>query len=255
MVKKLFYLILFAGTLFLYSGCVQKITVSGNCALGKPSFCDQVIERRGFTTGYSNLHRQPLWVSYILSAENLTGIQVKRTDKFLTDPLIKHDPVIPKEYARSGFDRGHIAPAADMAYSPETMAESFYMSNMSPQLPYCNRKSWLSVETLMRKWALKEKKLYIVAGPVFSRFFGKVPEKFRVTVPGHFFKAVLDLTPPHKMIAFVVPNSSTGGKNAESFAISVDELEKLTGYDFFDLLDDDLENKLEKQCCFEEWGE
>ena len=243
--------------LFLLCGCGGKsrsIAVSGNADLGEPCAGDLLITREGYTLGYSNQKRQALWVSYILSKEALEAPQVKRSNDFRRDPAVKYNPVDPGEYTRSGFDRGHLAPAADMAYSRKVMSESFFMSNMSPQTAGCNRRSWLAVETQVRIWAKREGKVYIITGPVFTPYRGKVSPGFRVAVPGAFFKAVLDLTPPYKMIAFIVPNESVKFHSAKVFAVSVDEVEKLTGYDLFDRLNDELEDHLEAQNDFEQWG-
>ena len=243
--------------LFFLCGCGGNsgyIAVSGNAGLGEPSACDVLIARDGYTLGYNYEKRQALWVSYILEKVNLEVPQVKRTDDFRTDPSVRIDPVDPREYIRSGFDRGHLAPAADMAYSGKVMSESFFMSNMSPQLPGCNRRSWLAVEQILRVWAKREGRLYVVTGAVFTPFKGKIPANFRIAVPGHFYKVVLDLTPPYKMIGFIVPNENVKFHSAEDFAVSVDEVEKITGYDFFDLLDDELEDELEAQNNFDQWG-
>lgn len=225
--------------------------LSGNHALGIPAESDQLLEKRGFTLGYNNIHRQALWVSYILEADKLHAEKVKRKNVFYTDKSIKKFPIKPQEYNKSGYDRGHLAPAADMAYSDESMTDSFFMSNISPQLPVCNRRNMLAVENLIRKWALTEKRIYVVTGPVFGNrdnSFGDPP----ITVPSAFYKAVLDLTPPYKMIALIVPNANCE-TDIENWAVSVDELEELTGYDFFSELDDDTENTFEKQFDLTDW--
>lgn len=219
--------------------------------LGIPQDPDLLISRRGFALGYSYRYRQALWVSYILTADNVRAKRVPRSNKFNVDPEVRHSPVTPAEYTRSGYDRGHLAPAADMGYSRQTMLNSFLMSNISPQKPGCNREIWKHLEKQIRLWALQERKIYIVTGPVFNTFPQYIPAT-NLPVPQAFYKVVLDLTPPYKMAAFIVPNSSSD-KEISAFAVSVDEVEKVTGMDFFNALPDDLENTLEKQSAFDQW--
>lgn len=222
-----------------------------NLLLGVPSESDQMIDRSGFALGYSSRRRQALWVSYILTAEHLNGPQVRRSNKFRPDPLLKFDPVRPQQYNRTGFDRGHLAPASDMTYSRETMEQSFFMTNISPQLPACNRGVWKRIETQIREWARQESRLYVITGPIFSgetRFMKNTD----ISIPDAFYKVALDMTPPMKMIAFIVPNRASK-KPIRSFVVTVDEIEAITGMNFFSNLDDGMEDELEKRSEFVEW--
>ena len=237
-------------TLFLMLSLVSELTAS-DLLLGMPFGADLYLHKTGFSLGYSNKKRQAIWVAYILSADNLQTKQFARKDRFNVDPAIKFFPVYPKDYAKSGFDKGHLAPAADMTYSIKSMNNSFLMTNISPQIPGCNRGIWKRLESKVRLWAKREKRLYVITGPVFSdtpSMLGKT----KIPVPVAFFKVVFDLTPPHKMAAFIVPNHTTK-RQLESFAVSVDTVELLTGLDFFCELDDVLENKLEKEINFKSW--
>ncbi|MBR2365203.1 MAG: DNA/RNA non-specific endonuclease, partial [Lentisphaeria bacterium] len=188
---------------------------------GIPAESDQVITRKGFSLGYSYRYRQAVWVAYILTEENLQMKKVKRISSFRVDPAVRYAPVRPKDYAKTGYDKGHLAPAADMAYSIPSMKNSFFMSNISPQIPGCNRGIWKRVEKQVRKWALKEKKLCIITGPVFFDS-NKLMGNTAIAVPTAFYKVILDMTPPMKMIAFIVPNE-TSRKRLFSFAVSVDK--------------------------------
>ena len=222
-----------------------------NLQLGVPSESDQMIDRSGFALGYSNSRRQALWVSYILTAEHLNAKQVRRSNKFRPDPLLKFDPVRPQQYNRTGFDRGHLAPASDMTYSRETMEQSFYMTNISPQLPACNRGVWKRIETQIRAWARQESQLYVITGPIFcgeERFMKNTD----IRIPDAFYKVALDMSPPMKMITFIVPNRASK-KPIRSFVVTVDEVEAITGMDFFSNLDDATENELEKHSDIGEW--
>ena len=218
---------------------------------GIPSESDLILNRRGFSLGYSKKRRQALWVSYILTAEQCSGKKIKRKNAFKVDPALRYDPVHPKDYKGSGFDKGHLAPAGDMAYSVESMKNSFYMTNISPQLPGCNRGIWKRLESRVRRWAEKEGTLCIVTGPLFKKRNKRMKES-KLPVPYAFYKVVLDMTPPMKMIAFVIPNK-TSRKKIFSFAVSVDHAEELTGLDFFSGLEDSLEDRLESSVSFDLW--
>ena len=243
----------------VFCGCRNRAVESEPAAAlpetllyGMPGSYDILLVRRGFSIGYSHEMRQAMWVSYMLTANNLKAKKVRRTNTFKPDPAIKFRPVRPKDYNRTGYDRGHLAPAADMSYSVETMQHSFFMSNISPQLPGCNRGIWKRLEKQVRQWALKEEKLFIVTGPVFSNQKINMMKGSDIPVPDAFYKVVYDMTPPEKMIAFVVPNSSSR-KWLASFVVPVDLVEKLTGNDFFSELDDKKEALLEMNSDFQAW--
>ncbi len=242
--KKIYCFAALSAAVFLFCGCVVKPGLidgsGGNDALGHPCQSDMVLEYTGFTLGYSYTHRQALWASYILSGENLRNPVTGRTGQFVSDPQVPQ-AVKPSDYRNSGYDRGHLVPAADVAYSATAMRESFFMTNISPQFPECNRRVWLDVEKLVRRWALKEEFLYVITGPYFAGQCDLLSAG-GVVVPTGFFKAVLDLTEPYKMIAVYVTHERSGG---EICFMSVDELESMLGYDFFDRLDDGVENMLE----------
>lgn len=218
---------------------------------GIPGEQDQIISRKGFSVGYSFKYRQAVWTSYILTEENLQKKQVKRGASFRVDPAVKYAPVRPKDYAGTGYDKGHLAPAADMTWSVQSMENSFFMSNISPQIPGCNRGIWKRVEKQVRSWALREKKLCVITGPVFLDTEKRLG-KSSIPVPTAFYKVVLDLTPPMKMIAFLIPNEPSK-KRIYFFMVPVDKVEEVTGYDFFSALDDELENALEKECDADKW--
>ena len=220
--------------------------------LGVPREPDLLLVRRGFAVGYSNKYRQAVWVSYILSAENLALPQLKRGGKFQADPAVRRDPVHSGEYVRSGFDRGHLAPAADMTYSFETMRNSFYMTNISPQLPACNRGIWKRLETQVRRWAVREGELYVITGPIFDRKPVRMGRR-GLPVPAAFYKVILDLSPPRKMIAFIIPNAGSR-RRLPGFVTTVDAVEALTGCDFFANLDDEEEEALESVSEFSAWN-
>ncbi len=223
-----------------------------NLIFGVPNKVDLILHKNVFSIGYSYKYRQAVWVCYVLFADNLKLPQVKRSNKFKIDFSVKN-PTTPQDYTRSGYDRGHLAPAADMTYSIQAMEDSFLMTNISPQIPGCNRGIWRRVETQVRKWAYQEEILYIITGPIFDDQSNKKLGKTDIPVPVAFYKIVFDMTPPCKMIGFIVPNQTTK-KRVPSFVVSVDEIEKLTSNDFFPALPDEDENILESKKDFKSWN-
>jgi len=228
-----------------------------NLPFGVPKETDRILHREGFSLGYSHKYRQALWVGYVLKKEHLTGKKFRRPAAFRTDPAITRNPVQPGEYTGTKFDRGHLAPAGDMSYSQPAILNSFFMSNISPQTPGCNRGIWKRLETQIRKWAVSEECLCVITGPLFppeeaEEGKGEEDGSISLPVPYAFYKVVLDMTPPMKMIAFIVPNRA-GRERLQRFVVTVDDVEKLTGCDFFDELDDEVEEQLERHSDISQW--
>ena len=176
----------------------------------------------------------------------------KRTNKFRSDPEIPTGSATAADYRRSGYDRGHLAPAADMAFSGQTMADSFFFSNMSPQKPAFNRGIWKELESLVRCFAITERKIVVVTGPILPKEKTVTIGANQVTVPTHYYKVIFDLTPPQKMIAFILPNEGSD-KLLREFAVSVDAVEKATGLDFFSKLPKEKQKQLESSFSIRAW--
>jgi len=201
-------------------------------SFGVPGGADALVCRQGYVLGYAEYHEQAAWVLYRLTEERVSRPAVRRADKFAEDPAVPTGSATPGDYRSSGFDRGHLAPAADMAYSPLTMKESFYMSNISPQRPKFNRGVWKRLESQVRFFAAMEKDICVGTGPVLPVTKTETVGRNKVTVPTHFYKVVLDLTPPGKMIGFIVPNEGSS-RPLRDFAVPVSLVEAVTGLDFF----------------------
>lgn len=205
-----------------------------NLASGYPMAptSDTILAYTGFHLGYNEEFEQAAWVAYVLTREEIESGTIERTDNFRPDTSIRSGSATPADYRRSGFDRGHLAPAGDMKWDSLAMSESFLMSNMSPQVPAFNRGIWRSLETKVRNWTLEKDSLYVITGPLFSPSDSLIGEN-GVGVPAFYFKVLVDLSPPdHDMIAFLLPNAPSS-EELISFAISVDSLEQLSAYDFF----------------------
>lgn len=205
--------------------------------------CDALLHRAGYTLCYAELHEQAYWVAYTLSLSELKN-KIKRTDNFRPDKDLPTGSASLADYRRSGFDRGHLAPAADMAWSKQAMDESFYMSNMSPQSPSFNRGMWKKLEEQVRKWALTDTLLYIVTGPILVSGLPSIGSS-QVSVPKYYFKVVAHLSLPQiKGIAFIMPNKKLEGSIMD-YALPIDSAERRTGIDFFHQLPKALQAPLE----------
>ncbi len=193
---------------------------------------DTILSYTGFDLAFNEQFEQAAWVAYVLTREEIESGTIERTDNFRADKSIVSGSASPSDYRRSGFDRGHLAPAGDMKWDEEAMSQSFLMTNMSPQRPAFNRGIWRKLETETRNWAIEKDSLYVITGPLFSPADSTIGEN-EVAIPGYYFKVLVDLSPPdHDMIAFLLPNAGSS-EELLSFAIPVDSLEKISAYDFF----------------------
>jgi len=214
---------------------------------------DTIRSYSGFDLGYNEQYEQASWVAYVLTRNEIESGTVNRTDNFRPDTTIVTGSSGLSDYRGSGFDRGHLAPAGDMKWSRLAMSESFLMSNMSPQAPSFNRGIWKKLEERVRDWAIDKDSLYVVTGPILDPIDSLIGEN-QVGVPDYYFKVLADLSPPdHSFIAFLLPNARSSDELLE-FAITVDSLEKVTGYNFFASAPDQVMVEwLEQQFDLDHW--
>ena len=186
---------------------------------------------QAFAVLHSALTRTPLWAAEHLTAERVHAArQVPRDSEFHAEPdLPENERAELADYARSGYDRGHLAPSGDMP-TPEAQQESFTLANMTPQAPELNRVLWEGIESAVRTLATRRHDLYVVTGPIF-RGERLQALRDRVVVPTHLFKAVLD-TRRGRAGAYVATNTEV----PEWRAVSMAELAELTGLDVFPAL-------------------
>jgi endonuclease G len=221
----------------------KNLSVSDPHCLACPSLHPgEIIQSHtAYSFSYNEIHEQANWVAYLLTKAHL-GSGVERSDRFMEDPIVSTGTATNTDYAKSGFDRGHLAPAADMSWSETVMQESFYYSNMSPQMPGFNRGIWKRLEEQVRTWAEILDSIYVVTGPVLSSELPTIgPNK--VSVPKYYFKALISIK-AKKGIAFLMPNNKSDFTILE-YAMSIDQLEKLLDRDLFHALPDPLEQQLE----------
>lgn len=250
MPSKFFKIIGFIAALFA-SACGWTYD---NLDYGAPVGVDQVVDRIGYALGFSKKHKQPLWVMYRLTADEVQNVVVKRMDNFRFDENIDGGSATLEDYKGSGYDRGHLAPAADMRWSKEAMSDSFYMSNMSPQRPAFNRGVWSRLESFVRDASIREKSIVVVTGPLFDDEAEEIVTigTSKVRVPEFYYKVVYDETPPVKMIGFIIRNCRSASE-LYRYACSVDEVEEATGLDFFSALDEGLQIECEKELNLMDW--
>ena len=219
-----------------------------------PSKTDILIEHEGFALLYDTKTLCPRWVAWELTAEETRGRVSRQNVDF------KEDSKVPKEYQVAswdynggGYGRGHMCPAGDMKWSQEAMQDCHYMTNICPQTAELNKTWWEHLERACRQWARQEGAVQIVCGPIFSenpKHFGK---KHRMAVPRAFYKVVLSLKKgQEKAIGFFYTNDNAI-QPMEDAVRSVDDIERLTGIDFFSSLPDEQENRLEAMTDLRAW--
>lgn len=212
----------------------------------------QVIEHYAYTVSYNFEWLIPNWVAYSLTDDETYGT-VPRENSFYPDPLIKGVAIETGEYTHSGYDRGHMAPAADMKWSEQAMYESFYMTNVCPQNRNLNRGDWNDLEELARDWAKKYGSIYIACGPIVYDENVTIGNNHRIVVPAAFYKVFLRKNHSSwTTIGFVFENVA-GNKPLMTYMTSVDEVENMTGIDFFYNLPDSIEEQIEANEEFIHW--
>lgn len=213
----------------------------------------QIIDYEGFTMSFNPDMRQPNWVAWELTADESQATDYARTDAdFAPDPAVDGCAQL-DDYRDSGYDRGHLCPAGDMRWSRQAMHDCFLLTNMSPQRNALNAGAWKNLEEKCRQWAVRDSALVIICGPVLTdRLTSSIGSG--VAVPERYFKVILaPYANPPRGIAFIMPNGHVNG-GMQGAAVSIDEVEAVTGYDFFSSLPDDIEADVEAQCNFPRWS-
>lgn len=208
-----------------------------------------MLEKTGYVSYFNYDRNNPDWVAWELTDAEAKGNLNRKGFSFVPDedlPMVHR--VTTYDYKESGYDRGHMCPAGDMKWSVDAMHDCFYMSNICPQVPELNQRSWERLESACRRWASKLGSIYIVCGPIYKK---KTPEYIgldhRVAVPDAFFKVVVSLKKEkEKGIAFYYENTEEN-QPMETAVRSIDQIEKITKLDFFSELPDDVENKIEAE--------
>ena len=215
---------------------------------------EQVIKHEGYTVSYNSEYRIANWVAYELTATEAKSKKTERSNKFVSDPQVKGATAMNEDYTRSGYDRGHLAPAGDMKWSAKAMRESFYLSNICPQKPKLNRGIWKDLEEQCRLWALDNGSLLIVTGPVITSDMKRLG-KNKVAIPKSFYKVLCYYTEKgYKGIGFLFENRDYKDNSLKSMVIPIDSVEKVTGIDFFPSIPDDQEKEMEATVDWSSWS-
>lgn len=216
-----------------------------------PAIPARIKEYEGFIVSFNKENKTPNWVAWELLGTETEGAGT-RTNKFWTDVEIEGCPDT-RDYRGSGFDRGHMIPAAEQKWSPEAMHACFSMANICPQDHSLNSGAWNTLENKERAWARRDSMLLIAAGPIYEETDTLRLGKNGVRVPSAFFKVLAaPKADPPRGIGFIYPNMSAPG-NMRVYAMPIREVEKATGSDFFSSLPDSLEKLIEESTSFAEW--
>ena len=215
---------------------------------------DIILSHKGFTISYNAKARIPLWVAYELTDEETRGDLDRDEYEFKMDPTYNRTQAMREDYYPNYWSRGHMAPAADFEWDPEAMGETFYLTNICPQDRELNKNDWNYLEKQVRAWAREFGKVWVVTGPyIGSNRYGTIGDR-DVVVPDSFFKAVLAYkNGKYHSIAFMMDNDDKRYW-LDDCAMTVNGLEEITGLDFFPLLPDDVEDKIEDDFTLPFWN-
>jgi endonuclease G len=237
--------------LFLSFVLMGAVTFAQQYELPAQATREQQVKHTLFTLSYNEGYEMASWVAYQLTPEQARATGTFK-EKYSEDPKVTTGTATTKDYKDAGFIMGQLVPPEDMFTSQQAVDETFLISNTVPQKPAFNKYIWKTNEKLIREWAKEGNTLYIITGPVLTDApFGTFgPNK--VSIVSRFYKAALDVK-GERAIGFIFRNNASSG-SPKSFALSVDELEKITGIDFFPALPDELEQKVESSADFTKWN-
>jgi endonuclease G len=214
----------------------------------------KILKNKGYIVGYDEARQNPAWVAYRLEYEADAGT-VKRPHGFKTDrrtiARVRH-----QDYTNTGYDRGHMAPnyAIGRAHGAKAQIETFWMSNIVPQLPELNRGPWKALEQRIANDYLQHyRELWVITGPIFGDQSPRLDSG--VAVPSSFFKILVDVVEPGnvRVLTFTMPQQ-VKDDNLRDYLTSVDAIEAKTGLDFFSSLNDQHEKRLESRPAKRLWS-
>ncbi len=261
-VQWLLYAIVFVGvTLAWWQSCMSKNAAKADIGdidnnvlldVAMPTAqTETIIKYPGFTVNFNADKHIPNYVAWELTRDRLDG-PYKRSNNFRTDESV-NGCATTDDYRHSGYDRGHMAPAADMKWSRQAMDACFYLTNICPQSQHLNTGPWRKLEEATRRWAARDSALIVICGPILTDRITETIGATKVAVPKRFFKVILaPYANPPRGIAFIMSNLVQPG-GMQTAATSIDEVESITGMDFFAALPDDIEARVEAQNNFNQW--
>ncbi|MBO1364245.1 DNA/RNA non-specific endonuclease [Prevotella sp. A2931] len=218
----------------------------------KAGVSSQTLRREGYVVSYNKDNRIPNWVMWHLTGNHTSGPFKRGGVKFQTDPEADGPQVTTYDYARSGYDRGHMCPSGDNKWSQRAQEQSFLLTNVCPQNHQLNAGDWNEMELQCRRWARQYGDTYVVAGPILLNRRHKTIGQAKVVVPEAFFKVVLCLRGKPKAIGVIYRNKA-GNRPKGDYMNSVGQVERVTGIDFFPGLPDEMEQAVESRQDLSEW--
>lgn len=256
---KIFLLLFIVGFCSLISMCkkgdeptsIAGVNIENPITLNNEN--EQILNHYAITIGYNKETYLPNWVAYLMTRERCSG-EFERENKFSPDPLVA-DPVLHEDYTNNPYkmDRGHMAPAASMKWNETAMKESFYTTNICPQNRSLNRDNWADIEAFVRDVTWKYDSVYVVTGPIVSSdplYMGKT---HNIAIPDAFYKVLLRKGKTNwTALAFLCKNEA-GDRPILTYVTTIDEVEKLSGIDFFHSLPDEVESVVESQDNISDW--
>ncbi|ARU47702.1 Nuclease [Sulfurospirillum diekertiae] len=217
----------------------------------------RIFRNRAYMVGYSDLRGNPLWVVYKLTPPFQNVSPLKRPDSFNAD-WRNMGLITSSDYVNSGYDRGHMAPnhAIALLYGKEAQEETFLMTNITPQKPMLNQKLWQHLEAIeLESFAPKFKELWVYTGPLFDFKTTHLKSSRFIEIPDAFYKIYVGIEQSGeiKTLSFIIPQNAKGNDRLEKYLVSIDEVERRSGFDFLYELDDKIENVLEKKIDQSSW--
>jgi endonuclease G len=257
--------------IFLFNYCTQQESVdnqetneieridegSDTSSALNATVSSRILKRTGYTLSYNEELYQPNWVMYELHEANLYGPYKADSNNYQPDPDLGSCGPQLIDYAKSGFVRGRLAPSGDFKWNSNAMAETFYLSNVSPMNYDFRMGIWLNLENLIRVWVKTNKDLWIVTGPVLSEKGFPGPKHYigkwthEIVVPQYFYKIVLAPNTP-KAIGFIVPNTDYT-RTLPSYATSINGIEDFTGIDFDKILPVSIQDSVKAVYDIDQW--
>lgn len=215
---------------------------------------EQILVREGYTTSYNASTKNANWVSWHLTKEHTTGPWSRKGIPYIVDNDVKGSRQELEDWYDNNLpiDHGHLCPAGDNKWSKKAMIQSFLLTNMCPQNSALNQGDWEELESRCRGWANHYGEIFIAAGPIFYNKNYKTIGNNKVGVPDAFFKVILRVNKNSQALGFIYPNDGTHHK-MDFYVVTVDDVESLTGIDFFYNLSDEIENKVESSSNLSLW--
>lgn len=226
------------------SSIVQRTLSSSNDWLRKDYMPeigneDRLVFHEGYISSMNSNHNVPNWVYHHISHEQVVEgdeQKRKRPGSYYRDP--DYENLKSNALRSTGYDHGHLAPAGDFKIDSSMYAESFYMTNMSPQNGCMNQKGWCLLESNVREWARNRisSDFYIISGSIFANIIDTLClPSVEIHVPAQYFKVIME-TKHDKLIgaaAYIIDNGDVNGTSISSLSTTIDEVEKATGINFF----------------------